>query len=236
METLTQQAWQLFGIRLTADQQKALEIYERELLAWNKTHNLTAISAPSEVRTKHFLDSFSCVLALRGTRSQCLADIGTGAGFPGLPLKIIYPHLRVTLVESIRKKADFCAYIVDTLGLQNVQIIVGRAEDVGQDPAHRERYDVVVARAVALMPILTEYLLPLVRVGGHMIAMKGESAPVEVHAAENAIHVLGGNLRQLYPVLLPGVAQDRYLVIVDKVAATPSQYPRRVGIPKKRPL
>ena len=163
-------------------------------------------------------------------------DVGTGAGFPGLPLRIACPALRVTLIEATGKKAEFCRHVVERLGLEGVEVVHGRAEDVGQDPEHRQRYDVAVARAVAAMPVLAEYLLPLVRLGGQAIAQKGESGPAEAHGAEAAIRLLGGRLRQVTPVELPGVAEARYLVMVEKVAATPPIYPRRAGLPGRRPL
>jgi len=213
-----------------------LEQYEQELLAWNERFNLTAIRDVEEVRVKHFLDSLTCVQAMRENPGKRLADIGTGAGFPGLVLKIVYPAVQLTLVESVGKKADFCRHVVNTLGLDNVEVIQERAENIGQLLAYREQFDWAVARAVAALPVLAEYLLPLVRVGGSMLAMKGESGPVESHASEHALQMLGGHLRQLVPVTLPGVVEERYLVIVDKVAATPARYPRRVGIPAKRPL
>ncbi|MCI0554747.1 MAG: 16S rRNA (guanine(527)-N(7))-methyltransferase RsmG, partial [Anaerolineae bacterium] len=198
--------------------------------------NLTAIRDTESIRTKHFLDSFSCVLAWKANPPHRLIDVGTGAGFPGLPLKILYPNLKLTLVESVGKKAMFCQHIVSVLGLEYVQVIKSRAEDVGQDPNHRESYDWAVARAVANLNILSEYLLPLVKLGGTMLAQKGESGPAEANSAGKAIKVLGGELRELIPVQLPGVAEDRYLVLVDKVAATPAKYPRKAGVPSKMPL
>ncbi len=236
MEDIIRSARRLFGIKLTSTQCEALRVYERELLLWNRTHNLTAIHRPEEIRTKHFLDSLSCALAFQQRPPQRLADVGTGAGFPGIPLKILYPAMHLTLIESVGKKAAFCRHIVDTLHLSDVEIYKGRAEEIGRQSTHREGYDWVVARAVAVLPVLSEYLLPLARVGGHMLAMKGDTAPAEVQRAERALRLLGGTLRELIPVTLPGVAEQRYLVVVDKVAATPPQYPRRVGIPRKRPL
>jgi 16S rRNA (guanine527-N7)-methyltransferase len=165
-----------------------------------------------------------------------LIDVGTGAGFPGIPLKILYPNLRLTLVESVGKKAMFCQHVVRVLGLDHVEVVKARAEEVGQDPAHREQYDWAAARAVANLNILSEYLLPLVKLGGTMLAQKGESGPAEAQSAEKAMKLLGGNLRELVQVNLPGVAEDRYLVLVDKVAATPPKYPRKAGIPAKQPL
>jgi 16S rRNA (guanine527-N7)-methyltransferase len=165
-----------------------------------------------------------------------LVDVGTGAGFPGIPLKIIYPAMHLTLVESVGKKANFCQHIVDTLGLENVTVIHSRAEDLGQKMGHRESYDWAVARAVANLSVLSEYLLPLVKVGGTILAQKGESGPAEAQSAEKAMKLLGGKLKKLIPVNLPGVADDRFLVLVDKVAATPPKYPRSAGIAAKMPL
>lgn len=236
MKELAQQAQRQLGMRISSAQLEALQHYERELLDWNSRFNLTAIRDPQEVRIKHFLDSLTCLLALREAPVERLIDVGTGAGFPGIPLKIIYPKMHLTLVESVGKKAEFCRHVVEVLDLQGVEVIQERAEVVGQSPQHRERYDWAVARAVAILSVLAEYLLPLVYVGGSMLAMKGESGPAEAHAAEHALRVLGGHLRQLLPVTLPGVAEERYLVVIDKVAATPKVYPRRVGIPAKKPL
>ena len=236
MEKLVQEARELFNVHLTGRQVLALVTYEKELLEWNQKFNLTAIRDTESIRTKHFLDSFSCVLAWKASPPNHLIDVGTGAGFPGIPLKILYPNLKLTLVESVRKKVMFCQHIVSLLGLEPVNVLQARAEDLGQDPQNRERFDWAVARAVANLNVLSEYLIPLVKVGGAMLAQKGESGPAEAQSAEEAMKLLGGKLRQLIPVKLPGVADDRYLVVVDKVAATPPKYPRKPGVPGKQPL
>lgn len=236
VKELAQSAQAMLGIRLTHSQITSLSIYERELLEWNQRHNLTAIRDPEKVRTKHFLDSLTCLLVMRETPMDKVIDVGTGAGFPGLPLKIVCPSIELTLAESVGKKADFCLHIVKILGMSGVDVVQERAETLGQMPAYRERFNWAVARAVAEMPILAEYLLPLVQVGGMVLAMKGESAPAEAHAADKAFRLLGGHLRRLVPVHLPGVADQRFLVVVDKIAASPAAYPRRAGIPSKRPL
>ncbi len=236
MDKLIREAQQLFGISLSLRQVTLLTIYEHELLEWNEKFNLTAIRDVDGIRSKHFLDSFSCVQAWKTHPPARLIDVGTGAGFPGLALKILYPSMRLTLVESVGKKANFCKHIVEILALEHVDVLTIRAEDVGQMAAHREKYDWAVARAVASMPVLAEYLLPLVKLGGGMLAQKGESGPAEVQAAEKALKILGGRLRQLVKVELPGVADERYLVIVDKTAATPTSYPRKAGAPAKKPL
>jgi 16S rRNA (guanine527-N7)-methyltransferase len=236
MKELGQIAQTLIGIRLSPSQLNAFCQYERELLEWNTRFNLTAIQDPRNIRIKHFLDSLTCLMAMRERPMEKIIDVGTGAGFPGLPIKIACPSIHLTLVESVGKKVDFCQHIVRKLGLENVEVLQARAEEVGQHPAYREKYDWALARAVAILPVLAEYLLPLVRLGGGMIAMKGESAHAEAQDAERALRILGGHLRRLLPVTLPGVADERYLVVIDKVAATPSLYPRRVGIPAKRPL
>lgn len=236
MNELAQMTQSILGIQLTAAMISALSIYEAELLAWNERMNLTAIQEPGLIRVKHFLDSLTCFLAMRNTSMNRVIDIGTGAGFPGLPIKIVCPSMRLTLVEAVGKKVDFCRHMVQVLDLQGVEVIQERAEVLGQDPQHREAYDWSVTRAVAVTPVLAEYQLPLVRLGGAMLAMKGGNAPAEAHSAENALRLLGGHLRRLIPVTLPGIADERYLVVVDKIHSTPKKYPRRPGIPAKRPL
>ena len=236
MEQLARRAQELFHVRLTPAQLAALATYERELLDWNRKFNLTALRDSESIRTKHFLDSFACVLAWGDRPPHRLVDVGTGAGFPGLPLKILLPAMHLTLVESVGKKAMFCEHMVGMLHLDRVEVIKGRAEDVGCAAQHRESYDWAVARAVADMRVLSEYLLPLVRVGGTALAMKGESGPAEAQAAEKAMRMLGGHLRQVIRVSLPGVVEERCLVLLEKSAATPPKYPRKAGTPMKRPL
>jgi 16S rRNA (guanine527-N7)-methyltransferase len=236
MESLARDAQNLFGLNLTTRQLAMLAAYERELLLWNDKFNLTAIRDVEGIRTKHFLDSFSCALAWKDAPPRSLIDVGTGAGFPGIPLKILYPRMRLALVDSVGKKLNFCRHVVETLALESVQVIHARAEDLGQQAEHRERYDWAVARSVAGLPVLAEYLLPLVQVGGAALAQKGESGPAEAHGAERAFRLLGGNLRQVLPVALPGVADQRFLVIINKIAATPPKYPRQAGAPAKNPL
>ncbi|HEX6304399.1 MAG TPA: 16S rRNA (guanine(527)-N(7))-methyltransferase RsmG [Anaerolineales bacterium] len=236
MRELAKHAWEMLGLRLTSAQRSALKKYEDELINWNKRINLTAIDETKKIRIKHFLDSLTCLKVMQDTPMEQVIDVGTGAGFPGLPLKIIYPPMQLTLVESVGKKADFCQHMVSILELEGVEILTERAEIVGAMPQYRARFDWALARAVAPLPVLAEYLLPFVKISGRVLAMKGESGPAEAHAADRAIHLLGGHLHQLIPVHLPGVEEDRYLVVIDKVAATPDRYPRRVGIPSKRPL
>ena len=233
---MAQLAHSILGIQLTPSALSALSAYEGELLAWNERVNLTAIREPGKIRVKHFLDSLTCLLAMRDKSMERVIDIGTGAGFPGLPLKIVCPSMQLTLVESVGKKADFCRHMAQVLGLQGVEVVQERAEILGQDPNYRERYDWSLTRAVAIMPVLAEYQLPLVRIGGSMLAMKGENAPAEAQSAENTLRLMGGHLRRLIPVTLPGVAEERYLIVVDKIHTTPHKYPRRPGVAAKRPL
>lgn len=224
-------AW---GIPLAPHQLDQFARYAAELRRWNARVNLTAITGEREIATRHFLDSLRCALSW-GPPPASLVDIGAGAGFPGLPLKILRPELRLTLSESVAKKAAFLAHIAAELGLADVEVTTARAEALGRDPAHRERYDLAVARAVAELRVLAEYCLPLCRVGGRFLAPKGAQIGAELATARAAIERLGGRVVGVETVVLPGV-EPRALVIVDKVAATPAQYPRAPGIPAKRPL
>ena len=163
-------------------------------------------------------------------------DIGAGAGFPGLPLKIVHPQMKLTLLEATGKKVNFLEDIVGKLGLREVDIVRGRAEELGQQPTHREGYDMALARAVAQFPVLLEYALPLLKVGGIFVAQKGVEIEDEVEAAQPAMKILGGAVNKVRAVHLPGLEDPRHLVVVEKVASTPERYPRRAGIPAKRPL
>ena len=236
MEALAQSVYDMLGMRLNERQLRAFSTYAEELSTWNARVNLTAITEPKAIEMRHFLDALTCLLVVAPTPGLRIIDVGTGAGFPGLPLKIAYPDLRVTLLEATAKKVAFLEHLVELLGLEGVTLVNARAEEVGQREEHRETYDWVLARAVAEMRVLAEYVLPLCRLGGHCLAQKGEDAPQEVAVAQKAIDLLGGRVDQLTPVELPTVAETRYLVDIAKVAATPPAYPRRPGRPAKRPL
>jgi 16S rRNA (guanine527-N7)-methyltransferase len=235
MDALLTGARALLNWELTPAHLAAFQTYADELRTWNDKFNLTAITDPTGIQVKHFLDSLSLLKVLPPGPVKVI-DVGTGAGFPGLPLKIVYPDLRLTLVEATGKKVTFCEHIIAQLNLNQVKVVKARAEEIGQDRAYREQYDWAVARAVAELPALAEYLLPLVKRGGHALAQKGESAPAEAQAAEGALRKLGGELEQLIPIELPGVVETRYLVVLKKCAATPPAFPRRPGVPTKAPL
>ncbi len=226
-----------FGIELSAKQRAQFQTYLDELLEWNQKFNLTAIRDVEGIEIKHFLDSLSVVQALpKGGKPKAMIDIGTGAGFPGIPLKILYPEAKLTLVESIKKKAGFCEQLAEKLALSDVIVSTARAEEIGQDKLHREQYDLVLARAVAKMPILVEFLLPLATLGGLVVMQKGSSAKEEAEESKNAIRLMGGKMLDLFQVELPGLEDERFMVVLEKIKATPSEFPRRVGIPAKSPI
>lgn len=229
-------ARELLGLDLTTDQQRAFEQYAELLTDWNERVNLTAITEPLAIEMRHFLDSLAVLKAVHLPPGTRVIDVGTGAGFPGLPLRIVCPTLHMTLLEATGKKTVFLQKTVESLALSNVEVVNLRAEEAGQLALYREQYDLVLARAVARMPVLAEYLLPLCKVGGRCVALKGESAAAEVHAAEHALRLLGGRLSQLVKVELPHVTETHYLVVLEKVSATPPHYPRKPGTPAKKPL
>jgi 16S rRNA (guanine527-N7)-methyltransferase len=224
------------GLSLSADQLDLFQRYLALLLEWNQRLNLTAVRDPAGIQQRHYLDSLSCATLTGDLAGQRLVDVGAGAGFPGLPLKILYPTLALTLVESVAKKARFLEAAVKELGLFGVTVVVDRAENVGHMAEHREAYDWAVARAVAALPTLAEYLLPLCRVGGRMLAQKGPRAAAELEEAAWAIETLGGGRAAIHDVHVPGLDETRALVVVPKVAPTPADYPRRPGVPGKSPL
>lgn len=221
-------------ITLSDAQFEQFERYADELLAWNAHTNLTAITAPSEIATRHFLDSLACARAWDVSPSS-LFDIGTGAGFPGVPLKILWPQTRLLLADSVGKKTAFLQHLVTVLELTDVEIVTARAETLGRDPRYRQQFAGGVARAVASLQVLSELCLPLVAVGGCFVAPKGGDGAEEAVGARRAIGQLGGSIRSVLPVELPGV-ERRTLVVIRKTKLTPPHFPRAIGVPGKRPL
>lgn len=234
-ETLAGGAEEL-GVRLSSKQLEEFTAYYRLLVEGNKTVNLTAIVDEHEAAVKHFIDSLTCIRAVQIDSGMKLVDIGAGAGFPGIPLKICLPGLFVVLVEAQEKKVKFIARVISELGLKNIYAVHARAEEIGRDPEYRETADLVVARAVAGINMLAEYCLPVVRVGGAFLAMKGPGAGEEVARAKRAIGVMGGEVLKTVSLRLPFTGDERSLVVVKKVNKTPDKYPRRPGVPGKKPL
>lgn len=238
MMELLEEGARRWGLDLASEALTNFQTYYEELIAWNERANLTAITDYQEVQIKHFLDSLSCLLVLAGLpidRWRHL-DIGAGAGFPGLPLKIARPQMELVLLEAKKKRVGFLQHLVERLELPEVAIIRGRAEELGQRQGHRERYDLVLARAVATLPVLLEYALPLCRMGGIFLAQKGPDIREELETSQVALRVLGGRLREVRGLELLHSMGHRNLVVVEKVTSTPEKYPRRPGVPAKRPL
>jgi 16S rRNA (guanine527-N7)-methyltransferase len=222
------------NIKFSTDQIRKFINYMNLLREWNQKVNLTAITDPEEIVIKHFLDSLLLLpfVSQKGT----LADIGTGAGFPGIPLKIVVPELEVTLIDSLSKRVKFLDEVIGSLGLNGITTFHGRAEDVGRQKIFRERYDVVVARAVSRLNTLTEYCLPMVKIGGKFIAAKGPSVSDEVEEAKYAVELLGGKISATHQASLPFKGDARSIVVIEKIRSTSNLYPRKAGTPDKKPL
>ncbi len=223
-----------FGLELDAAKLEQFDLYLRWLQEWNKKINLTSITAPPEVVVKHYLDSLTVARLITGPAGK-LIDIGTGAGFPGIPLKLVLPELRLTLLDATAKKIEFLRQLCQALEIE-VQLVNARAEEAGRDPKHREAYDYAVSRAVADMIPLAEYALPLVRTGGLVIAMKSSDVEEELNEARYAIGLLGGAVDTIVEVALPHSDIRRKLIAIRKIKATPAAYPRKPGMPQKKPL
>lgn len=234
-----QQALAERGINLSDQQMQQFADYYRQLVATNRQVNLTRITEENDVYLKHFYDSLTGALAepRLQTEQLTLCDIGAGAGFPSLPLKIAFPQLKVTIVDSLNKRISFLQALVAQLGLTGVTLVHDRAETFSakQSP-HREQYDLVLARAVARLSVLSELCLPAARVGGELLAYKASAADDELADAQGAIRQLGGEVQKEFALTLPGTAEPRKIIVLDKVAATPQKYPRRPGLPNKKPL
>jgi 16S rRNA (guanine527-N7)-methyltransferase len=227
------------GLTLSREQVRQFEEYHDEMLDWNQRINLTAITNPEEVQVRHFLDSLTIYPMLGKTQlneNLNILDVGTGAGFPGIPLKIAIPDIKLTLIEATAKKTEFLNYIISLLGLKDVKIITGRAEEVAHMTKYRAGFNIVISRAVAQLAVLAELTLAFCSPGGIVIAPKKGDVLKEVEEALKAIDTLGGSLREVRLVELDELIDDRYLVIIDKMSPTPDKYPRRSGIPEKRPI
>ncbi len=227
------------GVTLTAAQVEQLDRLVHLLGEWNARFNLTAIRDPREIRLKHIVDSLvpcgNAWAATTGRPPASILDVGTGAGFPALPLAIAQPDIAVTALESSRKKAEFVSLASTQLGL-STRVVRGRAETEGQRPVLRERFDLVLARSVAYLPALAEYCLPFTRIGGYFIAMKSERVDEEIASGRAAVEAMGGLMREPKTYTLPGVPGTRQLLVIEKVAHTPQQYPREPGVPKRKPI
>jgi 16S rRNA (guanine527-N7)-methyltransferase len=224
-----------FGLALSPEQLEKLSTYAKLLVEWNEKINLTAITDEEGIAIKHFLDSFS-LYPLIPKNVISVIDVGTGAGFPGIPLKIAGEKLKVTLLDSLEKRVKFLNEVCTQLGLKDIHPVHGRAEDFGVDKKHREQYDLAVARAVASLPVLLEYCLPFVKVGGYFMAMKGPDAKEELIQSGKALDVLGGELVEAKTFSLPHTDYERCIVIIKKCRHTPANYPRKSGKPSKQPI
>lgn len=239
MDTIAAQFTDLLeehGIRLTPEQLEQFDLYYNELVSWNEKMNLTGITERDQVYMKHFYDSLSLAFYLNMNEVGSLADIGSGAGFPGIPLKICFPHIKLTIVDSLNKRITFLQHVCDTLGLTDVQLVHGRAEDVARKFVHRDAYDVVTARAVARLSLLNEFCLPFTRKDGVFAAMKGSDPVEEIEEAKRSFKELRAELQEVASFSLPVEESARHIVMIRKTGATPAKYPRKAGMPAKSPL
>lgn len=224
------------SIMLTDIQKQQFDQFYELLVEWNKVMNLTGITEYDEVNEKHFIDSLSLVKAIDVNKVETVIDIGTGAGFPGIPLKIAFPHLNVVLLDSLNKRIQFLNTVIMELGLKDIKTIHGRAEDFAKQSEYREKFDLCVSRAVANLSTLSEYCLPYVKVGGMFIPYKSGEIDDEVKQADKAICILGGKLDEVIKFQLPGTEVNRSFVKINKTQNTQKKYPRKAGLPSKEPL
>ncbi|MGF9977379.1 16S rRNA (guanine(527)-N(7))-methyltransferase RsmG [Viridibacillus arvi] len=224
------------GIELSEGQLKQFHTYFELLVEWNEKMNLTAITDQPSVYLKHFYDSISAAFYMDFDKVQSICDVGAGAGFPSIPIKICFPHLQVTIVDSLNKRIQFLTHLSEQLHLDHVEFVHSRAEDFGQNPKYREQFDLVTARAVARLSVLSELCIPLVKTNGHFVAMKAASGDEEMKDAKKALTVLGAKLLDSYSFLLPIEDSERSIFIFNKTKNTPKKYPRKPGVPNKSPI
>ena len=236
MEHILEEKLEKLGIQINDIQRKQFDDFYQLLIEWNKVMNLTGITEYGEVVEKHFVDSLSLVEVLNIEKVNYVIDVGTGAGFPGIPLKIAFPHLRITLLDSLNKRIKFLDTIIKELGLKDIYTIHGRAEDFESQAEYREKYDLCVSRAVANLATLSEYCLPYIRVGGMFVSYKSGNIDKEISESEKAVQILGGELEDIYKFQLPGTDIGRSFVKINKIKSTGKKFPRKAGLPSKEPL
>lgn len=224
------------NLELNENQYEQFDRYYEMLVEWNKVMNLTGITEYNEVIEKHFIDSLSVVKALRSSEMGSVIDIGTGAGFPGIPLKIAFPNLNIVLLDSLNKRIKFLDAVIEELGLKKIRTIHGRAEDFAKKTEYREQFDACVSRAVANLATLSEYCLPYVKVGGYFVPYKSGEIDEEVKEAKKAVTILGGEIKDTIKFQLPGTEIGRSFVKIRKIKSTGKKYPRKAGLPSKEPI
>lgn len=236
MRVFLEKAASEYGVELSEKQLQQFQRYYELLIEWNEKINLTAITEPQEVAVKHFIDSVSAWDKKRFEGAKSIIDVGTGAGFPGIPLKIFQPQLKLVLLDSLNKRIKFLQTVVDELQLDNVECIHARAEEGAKNPKLRENFDIAVSRAVARLPVLAEYCIPFVKVGGTFAALKGMKFAEEAEEGKKALQILGGSEPISVEKKLPGLDDKRAVIYVKKIKSTPKKYPRKAGTPDKDPL
>jgi len=219
-----------------ADATMKLMKYRDEVLKWNDKVNLTSITNPEEFIQKHFIDSLLCVNSTEFKKAKTIIDVGTGAGFPGIPLAVLFPEKQLILLDSLQKRLKIVKELADDLNIENVRIVHGRAEDLAREPAYREKFDLCVSRAVANLSTLAELCLPFVKTGGTFIAYKGPDCDLEIAEAQRAIKVLGGKMNRMDNTDAEGIGMNHVLIYINKVGATPKHFPRKAGTPGKQPI
>lgn len=235
-EVILKQGGSELGLDIDDKMVEKFNLYKNLLIHWNKKINLTGITEENEIMVKHFLDSLTCIMTGVISCDSKVIDVGTGAGFPGIPLNIYYENLNITLLDSLNKRIKYLKNVCEETNLKNIELIHGRAEDYGKKENYREKYDIAVARAVADLSVLSEYCLPFVKVNGYFIAQKGPKAYEEASKSEKSVSILGGEIIDKINIKLPFSEIEHTLVVIKKIKSTPKKYPRKAGTPSKKPL